>query len=232
MEYYELAVTVYLLGDINFDEATYAIGQVINQSFYLDLELSKKHEVNEFKLYSFNNLYPLESDKIYKKGRIYIFKIRSLRKDFILKVKELLPKAENNYMKVIAVEQKTIKKRHITELYTMTATLITVDNKHWLPQDDLLLLQERLQANLEKKYKFFYGNSLEVKQSFIQHIEILNHKPVSIKYKNTKLLGNKFKIIPNDDEISQILAFIAEATGIGEKSSAAGLGYINAQYLK
>ena len=55
---------------------------------------------------------------------------------------------------------------------------------------------------------------------------------MSFFYKNTKLLSNKFKIVPNDDVISQNLAFIAEATGIGEKSSSAGLGYCNAQYLK
>lgn len=232
MEYHELTITGCLLQDVYFTEANALIAQTINKSLYMDNELAEKHAKNEYKNYCFNSLYPLENDKTYKRGRIYIFRIRSLEESFAVKLKFLLPKVQSDFIKLIAIEQKTIKKKHIVELYTVTPALVTVDNKHWLPQDDFILLQERFQMNLEKKYKTYFGEALIIKQSFIQHIEILNHKPMSFSYKNTKLLGNKFRIIPNDDVISQNLAFIAEATGIGEKSSSAGLGYCNAQYLK
>jgi CRISPR-associated endoribonuclease Cas6 len=232
MEYHELTVTGCLLKDVYFTEASALIGQTINKALYMDNELAERHLKNEFKGYCFNSLYPLESDKTYKRGRIYIFRIRSMEEAFAVKLKSLLPKAQSDFIKIIAIEQKTIKQKHIIELYTVTPALVTVNNKHWLPRDNFMLLQERFQMNLEKKYKAYYGESLNVKQSFIQHIEILNHKVMSFSYKNTKLLANKFKIIPNDDVTSQNLAFIAEATGIGEKSSSAGLGYCNAQYLK
>jgi len=232
MEYCELTITGCLLQDVYFTKVGELIGQTINKASYMDNELAEKHVRNGYKNYCFNLLYPLESDKTYKKGRIYVFRIRSLEENFMVKLKSLLPKVQSNFMKIIAIEQNTIKQKHIVELYTVTPALVTIDNKHWLPQDNFMLLQQRFQMNLEKKYKGYYGEELNVKQSFIQHIEILNRKPLSFFYKNTKLLSNKFKIIPNDDIISQNLAFIAEATGIGEKSSSAGLGYCNAQYLK
>jgi len=95
-----------------------------------------------------------------------------------------------------------------------------------------MLLQQRLQANLEKKYKGYYKNKLVPEQSFIQMIQVQNSKPISYSYKNIKLLGNKFRIIVNEDSVSQKLAFIAEATGLGEKSSSAGMGFCNANYLE
>lgn len=232
MHYYELTVTVYLLSDIYFTKINEIIGQTINKAMFLDTELSEKHKKNEYKLYVYNNLYPLEFNKTYKKGRIYIFKIRTLENIFAEKIKKLLLKVGDEYLKIISIDSRIIRKKHITEIYTVTPVLITVDNKHWLPQDDFMLLQKRLQANLEKKYKAFYKEKLNMNHSFIQHIEILNHIPLSFYYKNTKLLANKFRIIPNEDENSQTLAFMAEAVGIGEKNSAVGLGFCNAQYLK
>lgn len=37
-----------------------------------------------------------------------------------------------------------------------------------------------------------------------------------------RLFGNKFKIVPNEDEVSQKLAFVALACGLGEKQSYGG----------
>ncbi len=40
--------------------------------------------------------------------------------------------------------------------------------------------------------------------------------------KEVRLFGNKFKIIPNEDEVSQKLAFVALGAGLGEKNSFGG----------
>lgn len=94
-----------------------------------------------------------------------------------------------------------------------------------------MLLQKRLQDNLEKKFKDIYGKAIDIKQSFIQRIDVINKKPISFKYKNVHLLGNKFKIAVNEDEKSQQLAFIALGMGMGEKGSSVGAGYCHANYL-
>ena len=67
-------------------------------------------------------------------------------------------------------------------------------------------------------------------KNFIQEIELKNQKPQSIYFKTTKdkkeriirLLGNKLRIVPNSDDISQKLAFLSLAVGLGEKSSLGG----------
>jgi CRISPR-associated endoribonuclease Cas6 len=232
MEYFELIVTTFISDDIHFTESGGIIGQSISKAMLLDEELKAKHKRNEYKYYCFNNFYPLESDKIYKKGRVYVFKIRTLDNIFSQKISKLITRTESTNLKIIAVEPRKLSQKHITELCTITPVLITVNNKHWLPEDDFMLLQQRLQANLEKKYKGYYKNKLVPEQSFIQMIQVQNSKPISYSYKNIKLLGNKFRIIVNEDSVSQKLAFIAEATGLGEKSSSAGMGFCNANYLE
>lgn len=233
MEFYEATLTCHLNRDIHYAASQEVVAKAINKSMLLDKELSTLHHENSFKLYSFNSFYPVEEDKTYKQGRIYILKIRSLYKTFIIKLSDLLQAVKNEAFRIIAVDIKTVKERYIASLYTITPTLITLENnKHWLPGDDFILLLERFQASLEKKYNAFTGKEVIPMQNFIQSIALLNKKPFSIPYKNTKMLGNKFKINIQEDTISQKLAFIAAATGLGEKSSSLGMGFCRYEVLK
>lgn len=229
MQFYELTITTALLKDMHFTITNEKIANIINQSMFLDEELAKKHIEKGFKNYVFSSFYPVEKDKEYKSGRIYVFRIRSLEESFISKIRKYLLLVKNEDFKIIATEIKTHKQRFITELYTITPALATIDNKHWVKGDDISLLIDRMQGNLEKKYKEFFGEALCPKQSFIQRLEVVNQKPFSYKYKNTKLLANKFKIFVNEDEVSQTLAFIALATGLLEKNSSAGCGFCTAR---
>lgn len=232
MQYFELMITSYLLKDIKFTEANEAISKLINKAMLQDNELKIKHEEKKLKGYVFSSFYPLESDKVYKTGRIYVFKIRSLEEDFAKKLKSLIVKTNTQEIKVIASDLKRIRVGHITEIYTLTPAIATFDNKHWLKGDDFMLLQERMQMNLEKKYQDFFGENLKPQKSFIQGIEIINKKPFSFKYKNTKLLGNKFKIMVNEDEVSQKLAAVALGAGLLEKNSANGMGFCMGRWLR
>jgi len=229
MEFYELTATTLLQEDIIFTESNEKIGNLINAAMHLDAELAEKHRQKGYKNYVFCSLYPIEEDKLYKAGRIYIFRIRSLERNFTIRMKQLLSKVKNSSFKVLASEAKTFKQRHISELYTITPAVATVDNRNWVAGDDFLLLQERIQMNLEKKYKAFFQEELQPTQSFIQHIELVNQKPMGIKYKNTSFIGNKFRLRINEDPISQGLAFVALAAGILEKNSSAGCGFCSAR---
>ena len=92
------------------------------------------------------------------------------------------------------------------------------------------ILQNQLQKNLEKKLKLFYPEDMEATSNFIDKIEIKNVKPQSIYFKTirnqkeklVRLIGNKFKIIPKKDDLSQKLAFLSLGVGLGEKSSFGG----------
>lgn len=231
MVYSQVKITAFLKKDIKFTQCGEIIGKVVSKAMLLDEELKLMHQKREYK-YVYNNLYPIERTGIYEEGRVYIFNIRSFNKKFISKIKKLLTKVDSEFMKILAVEENSVKQKHITELYTMTPVIVTVNNKPWLLDDgDLMLLQKRLQDNLEKKYKEIFGQTLNIKENFIQGIEILNKKPMVFEYKGIKLLGNKVKIAVNEDEQSQKLAFIATGMGLGEKGSSLGAGYCYAHYL-
>jgi len=228
MEYYEITLTVQLTQDIVFDCAGEKVGQEISRAMLNDSELIELHGREGFKYYSFNSFYPIEKDGVYKVGRVYILKIRSLSESFIKKIRLALQKNENSYFKVLSIQSRTVKHNLITNLYTLTPVVVTMEGgKYWVKNDDLMYLQERLQANLEKKYNGFFGDEFDKsdKFSFIQRIEILNRKPMAVKYKNIKFIGNKFKVWVNEDEKSQKLALIAMACGLGEKNTIVGTGF-------
>ncbi|GEM_PF-4865975 len=116
MEYFELVNTVYLLKDIPYEYANEEIGKFINMALSLDNELGEWHKQNCYKFYVYNSFYPIESKKIYKAGSVYKFKIRSLNKEFVSKMKELLTMVECNYLKIIMIQEKVFKQRYIVGL--------------------------------------------------------------------------------------------------------------------
>jgi len=226
MHYFELTTTAYLLKNVAFNEVNEKIAQLINKTMVRDKKMAIKHKENKFKNYVFDSLYPREKDKIYKAGKIYVFRIRSLEEDFISKIKQLFSNATTDYFKVIAGEIKRQEQRPIKEIYTVTPALATIGkNIYWVPGNDLKLLIERMNSNLFKKYKEYFKTSLSEEQLFFEKIKIMNKKPMVYKYKNTNLFGNKFKIAINDDETSQKLAFMTLGAGLLEKNSTIGMGF-------
>lgn len=226
MNYFEITITVLLKRDIYFADSGYVIGKNINRIMLLDEGLKEFHPKKEYKNYVFNSFYPLEKDKTYKKDKLYIFKIRSLDYEFCEKMYKLSTYLKSEDFKVISADIKEIKEKTIKEIYTVTPLIITVDNKPWMQEDDIELFKERIESNLEKKYKNFYNEDIDVKGKFINSIEFKNRKPMHYNYKNgIKLLANKVSIQIQDNEEAQKVAFLARAVGIGEKNSAIGAGF-------
>ncbi|HDR5276726.1 MULTISPECIES: CRISPR-associated endoribonuclease Cas6 [Bacillus] len=227
---FELIITALLRDNIHYEDGLELIGGFINRAMLQNKKLKALHERKGYKNYVYSNFYPFEKDKIYKQDRVYIIRLKSLDYGFLKDIKESLPTIKNYVIQCFALEIKQLPQKHIVDLYTVTPVVITVDNKPFLPEDSLDILCNRLQANLEKKYKAFYGEKLFT-ESFIQRIECINRKPIKTNYKGIKLLGNKFKITVKDDKKSQMLARVAIGAGIGEKNSALGCGFCFANYL-
>ena len=239
MKYYELTCTAYLKQDISFKDSFEVIAKYISFAMANDLLLKELHFKNGFKFYVFDNFYPIEPNKIYKKDNNYKFKIRSLHKEFIeLLSKKLRENINNPNFLVVQTRKKEVKQFFIKELYSITPVITTTKEGHyWTIQKDgdILKLQRLLQDNLEKKYQAFFNQKITPSQNFIQLLELKNQKPQSIwnskNGKHFRFFGNKFKIIPNEDDISQKLAFIALGTGLGEKNAFGG-GFCLAKGIK
>lgn len=229
MKYYELKCTAYIKEDVALEKSFEIISKYISFSMERG-ELASIHQQNSFKHYVYGGFLPIEKEKVYKKGVTYTFTIRSLNEEFINSLsKSLRENINNSNFLVVSTEKKEIKQFFVSELYSATPVIVSIENaKYWTLQSsgDIMKLQKQLHDNLEKKYQSFFDEELKAPQNFIQLIELKNRVPQNIKiYKDGRKItffGNKFKILPNEDELSQKLAFTALACGLGEKNSYGG----------
>ncbi len=231
MKYFELRCTAYIKSDISFTESFDILSRYISYSMAQDEKLKELHSNTSFKHYVFGGLLPIERDRPYTKGNTYHFIIRSLDESFITKLsKTMRQNIDNPHLLIVETDKKTIKQFFISELYSATPVVVTMpDGKYWVKEDELMQLHKQLQDNLEKKYQEFYNEPIESSQSFIQLFELKNNRLQTIQTNKThsngsyvKFYGNKFRIVPNEDEVSQKLAFVALACGLGEKNSFGG----------
>lgn len=229
MQYFELRCTAYVKSNIGFEKSFEALSRYISFAMVKG-GLEEVHAKTGYKHYVFGGLLPIEKDGVYHKGKTYQFTLRSPNEKFIdVLSKALKTNTDNPDFIIVEVHKRTIKRHFVSELYSATPVIVSVENsRFWTMEEsgDIMLLQKQLHDNLEKKYQSFYGEEIKAPQNFIQVLEIKNRVPQNIRiYKNSKRVtfyGNKFRIIPNEDEVSQKLAFMALACGLGEKNSFGG----------
>jgi CRISPR-associated endoribonuclease Cas6 len=231
MNYFELSCKCFIKQDIFFKNSFEIIAKYINYSLCQDERYLAIHNSKDFKPYCFNSFYPPEQSKTYQKDNVYKLTIRSVYQDFIYALAELLEKnTKNPHFWLTAENIELIERFFIPELYTVTPTIVTIDNKptYWTMEKsgDIEQLKIQLHDNLAKKYQRVYDEPIPAEHNFIQLIELKNQTPENIfitkNQKQIRLFGNKVKIIPHEDEISQALAFIALSCGLGEKQSYGG----------
>ncbi len=225
MHYHELVVTLQLKEEITNDKMYEFLNTLINNSMLYDEDLSKMHEKNEYKFYTYSSFNPIEKDKIYKKDRIYIFNIRSINKLFLSKLKRVLPLAKEN-SKIISTQIKSYSQEFINKLTTLSPVVATLkENKYWKKEDGLTELTTRMCKNAVRKYNQYFNTQIAEETIFIQSIAQTNRKAIKIPYKNGNLIGNKFMMEIKSDTLSQDLAFFMKATGALEKNTI-GCGYL------
>lgn len=231
--FYELKVTVLVKQSTHHLEMQEHIGQWINRAQLADAEFKRTHYDIGYKFFHFSSLYPLEKDGIYQKGRAYILTVRSSLRDTLTRIKSCLQECrEDDYFQMISCEQRNRQLRHITEMITITPAIVTINNKPWLHENNIEILLEQLHANAEKKFKRLEPEIAEQAfQSFIQSIRIENRKPIALRYKERKLLGNKLRLFINEDSFSQKLANVVMGSGLAEKGSSIGAGFCLAKCL-
>ena len=229
MKYFELRCKAFLKKEIAFESSFELLSKYISFSMYKEGE-GEVHQKEGFKYYVFGGLLPIEPEKVYKQGNLYSFTIRSLDETLINTLSTTLRQNINNEnLLVVEAHKKAISEFFITELYSATPVIVSISNgKYWTMNEsgDIMLLQKQLHDNLAKKYQRFFNEAVHVNQNFIQLIEIKNKVPQNILItkdgKSIRFFGNKFRIVPNEDEMSQKLAFVALACGVGEKNSYGG----------
>lgn len=230
MNVYNLNVKVYLLREIFLNKLQQSITNTIDEALAKNEQYLKFHKDIGYKFYCNNGLYPLESDGVYKEDNIYTFQIRTIDKKLAEYLLNELRDVVTNDIKVLKCDLNIINKKHINKIFSITPLIIKDYKGYWREHMSLKEFEERIKVNLVKKYNQFTGEKISESFEFYTTIEFKNKKPISVEYKNIKLLGDKIQLTIADDEVSQKIAYMTLGTGLGENNSR-GLGFVNFRYL-
>jgi len=230
MNVYQIRLKLYTLKDINCEDIQIKISHFIDSAMVDNKEFRELHDKNEYKYFTFDMLYPQEADKVYKNGKIYTLTIRTINEQLAHFFYEELQNRYTDDLKGLTTEIKIISKRHITTVYGLTPIVIKNDNGYWRTNLSIDDFENRLKANLVKKFKRFTKSDMNEDFELFTMIEFTNKMPVAVKYKNIKLLGDKITLHIADNAKAQDLIYMALGTGIGE-NNARGSGFLNYKWL-
>ncbi|GAU77698.1 hypothetical protein [Fusibacter sp. 3D3] len=225
MYYYEITNTVYLQKDIPAREVHEKIAKLINHAMEKRPFLENLHGKKHVKLYCFDYLFPRENDKIYLKGRVYVFKMRTPVKEIAENFSIALAVTQTDEMKMLGANLIQKRFKFSEPLYTATPVICTLGKKYWTREEGVEALESKIEKNLVTKYEALQGKMPERSDAFIQYLEIKNKKNIIIPYKQGKLIGHKLLLAFNTDALSLDMAYLAYTTGILEKSSSIGAGF-------
>lgn len=230
----EITAKVKLLKDLNYVDAREQVGKLIDTSLCLDSDMEKLHKENKLKPYSFNNLLPIAINENYKKDNEYRTIIRTADSILSMYLFGNLEDLKTEYFEVLNVEIKIIPKKKILELSSFTPVILRIKDtsRYWRNCD---VSEEKYKnqfiTNCKKKYSEFYSETIPEGLPLFEEISFKNSKPISVKIKKVKMLGDSLKIKVADNEYAQNMAYLLIGTGIGEISGR-GAGFIDYKYDK
>lgn len=227
MKIYELEVKVFLLKDINFENIMEKSAKFIDTCLVKHNKFKELHYNNKYKNYSFNAFSEFNERGMYKKGRVYTLKIRSIDNDLIKHLELYLKEEATEYFKGLIASSRTIKRvKYIDDIYSRTPVVIKTDHGYWKNSLSLIDFEDRLRGNLIKKYNNIMNTKIDEDFELFRCIEIKNIKPFATVYKGNKILGDRLVIKIAESEQAQKIAFMTLGCGLGEMNSR-GYGFIN-----
>lgn len=231
MQVYQIRIKLYMLTDVALNRIQTNLTAFIDKGFLENEELLQMHEENRFKNYCYDLPYPVEKDKIYKKGKIYTVTVRTIDPKLAKYFQEVCVNSYTDEVKGLTSEIRIIPKKVIDSLYTLTPVILKDDKGYWRKHMQLAEFENQLKVNLVKKWNTFTGEKLSEDFSLYMLLEFLNETPVPMEYKSIKLLGDKIRLQIADNETAQKLAYMALGTGLLSMNSR-GAGYVNYRWLQ
>lgn len=224
----EIKLKVMLTIDIPVNKMMETESKFIDSFLAKDEKWEKFHHENKFKLYTFSGFYPLEKDGVYKKGKQYTITIRTVNDSLALYFSTC--RHANSCMNVVDTSSRIIPRKKIEKIYTLTPAVIKTEDGYWRRNTGLDDFERRIFENAVKKYNGYMGAKIDEEFQLYTNIIFLNKKPISTKYKNIHLIGDKVELVIADDEKAQELAYFLIGTGIGENCSR-GFGFCNYKWI-
>lgn len=230
MKVWELALKVYLKKNIQMEESQMEISKIIDSCLIRDINLLNFHNNNQYKNYTFSSFYPIEKNKIYLAGKVYTVTLRTVEEKLINHFQKFLENESNEMIKALTLKIKTVPKKYIERIYSITSVVAKFDNGYWRSNESVEIFEKRLKENLIKKYNNFTKQNIDEKFDIFTFMKFDNRKPIATKYKNIKMLGDKITLNVAVNDLAQDLAYFSLGTGLLEMNGR-GYGYVNYKWL-
>ena len=124
MKVYEYKVKIKLKNDLQYYELPDKLSYFIDSTLGENEEFLKYHGNSHYKGYVHDFLYPIESNGIYQKNKIYTMRIRMIEEKLVQYLMGKLAFHETNEFIAIGGEIKIIPKRNIQQLYSITPVIL------------------------------------------------------------------------------------------------------------
>lgn len=225
----ELAMKLYLQTDIDYKDLQSKLIAFVDRSICKEKEFLAMHTDKKYTQYVFSGLFPLETDKVYKKGKVYTLTIRTINYRLAQYFAQKVVHERDDSFKALACEVRILPKKMIEKIYSLTPVILKNDAGYWKKALSVEEFERRLQENAIKKYEAFTGEKLEEFQLYTA-LEFTNRTPIAIHYKGIKLLGDKVTLQIAENETAQKVAYFLLGVGILENNSR-GCGFLNYRWL-
>lgn len=227
---YSIRMKLYIIENISLNELQEEITSFIDNGLSKTPQFEEWHNENKYKYYCYDNLFPIEKDRVYKKNQVYTLTIRTIDINLAKYFTDYVVNTYTNKLKGLTAQVRILPRKHIDVLYTLTPAILKCATGYWKDEMTVEQYEERMTVNLIKKWNSFLGEKIDEDFEMFTGVEFLNKCPISSQYKGIKLLGDKIRVHVAQNEMAQNLSYVALGTGILEINSR-GYGFVNYRWL-
>ena len=227
LSYHEIRFVVACKSNLDTRNYYEKISNGINFCMMNRKETKELHLKNGYKGYSF---YIREQLPI-KTGSLFHLIMRCYGDNLSAWMKECLLQKDNDYFFCQNVDYDREYTYHplVKRLAMKTVSPVVITNL-WDDFSDGTKVVEYIGANINKKYNSITGETQW--HNPVSGVVILGNKICVTNYKSGCIAGRKVLVVFKDDELSQKMAFVAMAYGLGEKNTLGfGTCFANNEYI-
>ena len=128
---FEYQCKLKFLKSINHKTIAEKINYFLDSVLAKDQEFLQYHENKGYKYYVTDAPWPIEKDGIYKEGKVYTLRIRTVKQELAEFFSEKLYAHTSKELLGIGGKLRIIPKKHIEELYSITPIVVKTDEGYW-----------------------------------------------------------------------------------------------------